>query len=593
MPSPILSRLIYSLAPVLLAGALCAGPAAAIDVQYRVPADYLAHKALFRDDIQRVADTPVWALTDHGVNVIVIEGPEGLVLFDTGVHRTYAEKALAKLRKVSAKPVVAIIYSHHHVDHINGAGVFVKPADVAAGKVKIVAAANLAAEMADENVMTAPIMALRSSYMFGFGLQGQERRDNYVGCCGDLPDDAVRGHVTEYIPPNLLVQDSQTLTLAGIEFQLFRTGGEASSHMAAYLPAYDLLLSGDEVQGPTFPNLHSMRGTKMRDANAWVQGLDRMRALHAQHMVPTHGNPVSGRAEIERILTLYRDAIQYTHDQTIRYINKGYTQEELGQQLNDLPEHLKLEPWTGQHYGNVPTAARSYYVGYISWFSGDAVDLAPTPRPEYAGRLVELMGGRERVLARARAALPTDAQFAAELATYLIRIDHDDRPARDIKAAAFRTLGYAQTNTNWRNFYLMGAMELDGKIDGRRLTAQLNNPANLARLPLALLLDNLRYRIDAERAGAQRLLINLRFTDADRSHALELRHSVIQVHEGEQPAAAASLALDKATFAELMTGRLKLADAKGRVRIEGDQNAAARLFELLDTDINPGALVVR
>lgn len=591
--SPIPSRLVRSLATTLLAGAFAVAAMAGDAVPYHAPADYLAHKALFRDTTIKVGDAPVWSLTDHGVNIIAIEGPEGLVLFDSGVHGTYANKALAKLRKVSDKPVVAIIYSHHHVDHINGAGVFVRPEDVAAGKVKVVASANLAAEMADENVMLAPIMALRSTYMFGFGLQGQERRDNYVGCCGDLPADAGQPHATAYIPPNVLVDDSQTLTLGGLEFRLFRTGGEASSHMVAYLPAYDLLLSGDEVQGPTFPNLHSMRGTKMRDANAWVRGLDRMRALHAEHMVPTHGEPVSGRAEIDRILTLYRDAIQYTHDQTIRYINKGYTQEELGRQLNDLPAYLKEEPWTGQHYGNVPTAARSYYVGYVSWFSGDAVDLAPTARPDYARRLVEMMGGRERVLERARAALADDAQFAAELTTYLIRIDHADRDARGVKATAFRKLGYAQTNTNWRNFYLMGAMELDGKLDPQRMTSQLNNPANLARLPVAVLLDNLRYRIDAARAGDTQLLVNLRFTDVKENPAVELRHSVVEVHAAERKDAVATLTLDKAAFAELMTGRLKLAAAGSRVRVEGDRAAAGRLFEVLDTETNPTALVVR
>lgn len=594
-----------------VAALLCCSLVAAADV---APPSYLQHKALFEDSIEQVGDTPVWSLIDHGVNVIVVEGDDGLVLIDAGLHRVYAEKALAKLRTISDKPIVALVYTHHHVDHINGAGFFVDPKAVERGEIPVIAAANLMAEMADENVMTAPIMALRSSYMFGFGLQGEEQRANYVGCCGDLPSDTNTAHETLFIPPTIGVESEQRLTLAGIEFRFFRTGGEAASQMVAWLPEYRVLLSGDEVQGPTFPNLHSMRGTKMRDADAWVDALDRMRVLQPEHMVPGHGKPVSGQAEVQRILTHYRDAIQYAHDQSIRYINKGYTQEQLGEQLAELPDYLRLEPWTGEHYGNLPTAARSYFVGYISWFSGDAVDLAPTPRDIYGQRLVELMGGRQPVLDAARDALQgaqlpeqqsqplslhpsqrRDIQFAAELASLLIHRDPDDQAARQVKADAFRRLGYAETNTNWRNFYLMGAMELEGRLDAERMMLQLNNPANLARLPGAVLVDSLRYRIAAERARDQHIRLQLSLTDTGQEFGVELRNSVIQIHPAGLADAAAVLRLDRAGLGKLMTGHQSLEELlkTRQVTLRGDRAAAERFFALLDTDVVPRSLVVR
>jgi len=54
-----------------------------------------------------------------------------------------------------------------------------------------------------------------------------------------------------------------------------------------------------------------------------------------------------------------------------------------------------------------------------------------------------------------------DSQWAAELATRLIRINHDDMEARRLKAAAFRKLGYAEMNAIWRNWYLSGARGLE------------------------------------------------------------------------------------------------------------------------------------
>ena len=587
------------LGSLLLAVCVLAAPrgAGAADIpqpSYAAPPALLTHKAVFRDAVQRVGDTPVWALIDHGVNIVLIEGPDGLVLFDTGLHDAYARKALQRIRAISDKPIVAVIYSHHHMDHINGAGFLVDAKDVAAGRIPVIAASNLMREMSDEAVMNAPIMALRSAYMFGFGLDGQARQDNYVGCCGDLDDSSAAPHTNAFIPPTVLVEDELSLELGGIRFEFFRTGGEAASHIAAFLPEYGVLLSGDEVQGPTFPNLHSLRGTKMRDANAWVRGLDRMRGYHAAHMVPTHGNPVSGAAQVAHVLTLYRDALQYTHDQAIRYINKGLVHDELAAQLPGLPDYLREEPWTGEHYGNVPSAARSYFTGYISWFSGDAVELMPTPRAEYARRLVAMMGGRDAVAEAATDALrKDDPQFAAELATYLIRVNSEDAGALDIKAAAFRALGYRQVNMNWRNFYLMGARDLEGGVNMRDYTRQIDNPANLSRLPLPVLVDSIRYRVAAEKARDAHIELALAFAGGER-YVLELRNSVIEVRKGASPDAV-EVQLDAETFAALMLGTLDpgAAFAQKRLGIRGDAEQVNRFFALLDYDIAPRSLVRR
>ena len=56
------------------------------------------------------------------------------------------------------------------------------------------------------------------------------------------------------------------MTIAGVNIQFMQTGGESASHIAVYLPAQKILLTGDEIQGPNYPNLHSLRGTKARDA---------------------------------------------------------------------------------------------------------------------------------------------------------------------------------------------------------------------------------------------------------------------------------------------------------------------------------------
>lgn len=591
----------------LLGGAAVAGawfmaaPASAHDaaadlrVPFSAPANFTEHAGMFQERVTRVGNSPVWQIEFQGMNVVVIEGKDGLVLIDTGMNKDVAGAALAKIRaQISPKPIKAIIYTHHHPDHVNGASVFVDPADVASGKVPIFAAANFLKELSDEGVATLPIVATRAAYMYGFALTGEEAADYHVGCCGRLNKPGK--NESGYIPPTQFVDvdGARDVELAGVRLHLFHTGGEAASHIAIWLPDDKILVSGDEVQGPTFPNLHSMRGTKMRDANRWIGALRRMQAFDAAYMVPTHGPIVTGAAKIRGLLAQYEDAIQYTHDQAIRRINQGVTEAELPDAVGPLPPYLRSEPYTTEYYGTVADAVRSYYVGYISWFSGDATDLAPTPRVERARREVAMMGGRDRVLdAATKAFTQGDAQWAAELATPLITIDHQDMAARRLKAAAFRKLGYATYNSNRRGFYLMGALELEGKLNPQGLTARYMNPDNIKKLPVPLMLEQIRYRVDPKRAGAADRRVALQLPGEADVWRIELRNSTLKYSKG--PAGDLPVVkLDRAALGELVAGSQPVAALAKAGAIDGaGVSPLGQIFDALDLTAAPIALVVR
>lgn len=581
--------------PIALLLASAAAPAIAHDVPFSAPANFTAHGKLFQERVTRVGQTPVWQLEFQGMNIVVVEGRDGLIILDTGMNRAIAGAALTKIRaQISTKPIRAIVYTHHHPDHVNGAEVFADPADVASGKVPIFAAANFLKELSDEGIATLPIVATRAAYMYGFSLTGKEGEDFHVGCCGGLNPPGK--NESAYIPPTQFVEldGARDVEIAGVKLHLFHTGGEAASHIAAWLPDHKVLISGDEVQGPTFPNLHSMRGTKMRDANRWVGALRRMQRYDAAWMVPMHGPVVDGAPTIKALLARYEDVIQYTHDQTIRLINKGVTETELPDALGPLPEWLRSEPYTTEYYGSAADAARSYYVGYISWFSGDATDFAPTPRTERARREVTLMGGRTRVLDVAAQAYKTgDAQWAAELATLLIALDHQDMEARRLKAAAFRTLGYATYNSNRRGFYLMGALELEGKIDRKGLTARYMNPDNIRKMPVPLMLEAVRYRVDPKRAGSMDVRVALIVAGERTPWIVELRNSTLKSGPGEA-GALPTVMLDRATLGELVSGGASVTALAKKDVVKGDGTAVlARIFDVLDLTMGPIDLVVR
>ena len=73
---------------------------------------------------------------------------------------------------------------------------------------------------------------------------------------------------------------------------------------------------------PALFNVFPIRGEEYRDPRILLSGFDHILGLGADHLVGVHGPPLSGAAEIEKVLTLARDAIQYLWDQTVRLRNR-------------------------------------------------------------------------------------------------------------------------------------------------------------------------------------------------------------------------------------------------------------------------------
>jgi len=193
---------------------------------------------------------------------------------------------------------------------------------------------------------------------------------------------------------------------------------------------------------------------------------------------------------------------------------------------------------------------------------------------------VALMGGSDRVLAEARTALQgDDPQYAAELAQLVVSADPANEDARLLKAAALRARGYAELNPIARSWYLTGALELEGAFDPNQVVAQ--GIASLAgSMPLAEVVRNWRYRIDAARAGAEPVAIDLRVSDTGESFRLLLRNGVLIVDGVDDGDADATIGMPAARargLAEEPT--LEAPD----IEVSGDRAAAERLIDAFAT----------
>jgi len=560
---------------------------AAPHVERSFPPYYLEHRERFTQGrVTRIEGRPIWVLENLGgwsVNSIVIEGDDGLVVYDTGVCREQGELIAEAIAEISDKPVRAIVYSHHHADHCQGTDAIVSPDSVAAGDVEVISWASFTREYHDENRVVGPIMSLRAAYMYG-ALLGPDDLP-YTGLGGRF----LGGRVGTFIEPTRVIDVETEFEIAGVRFTLFLTGGEAASEIGMYLPDHRTAVIADEVY-VSMPNLYTLRGAKFRDAMRWAGAGERVLAWDVDVLLGCHMPPIEGRAEIERVLTTYSDAVQFNHDQAVRHILRGATPEELRTGLVELPEHLDIEPFTREMYGSVALNAAQQMTGYLGWFTGDATELAPTPRAEQARRTVDLMGGRDRVLESARTVMDEgDPQWCAELAGLCVSIDHDDGDARALKAAGLRTLGYAEENALRRNFYLTGAAELDRAFDPKWIVSAVRRSLLATTVPLAGLLDAFRYNVDPVAAGDRRLVIDIVLTDSGEESRLELRHSVLRIGSSE-PGPNATLRLPKDRFVALAAGKVEWDELRSEevVSIDGEQRAVddfLACFELSPPDI--------
>lgn len=548
-----------------------------------IPARMTEHSKKMEQRVFRIADNVYSAVGYALANSIMIEGRDGIIIVDVTESVDSAKTILAEFRKITSKPVRAVIYTHNHSDHTMGVKAFANEDDVKAGRVDIFAHETLMDTVISNASVIAPILGLRSAYSFGIALERGPEGSVNEGIGPKL----VVGQ-RSFIAPTKTFKDSLDVDVAGVRLRLQHAPSETDDEIIVWLPESKVLLTAEVIQGECFPNLHTLRGTRYRDPVNWFKSIDKLRRFGAEHMVPSHGRPVSGRTNIEELLTSYRDAIQYVHDQTIRNMNNGLSPDELVAVVSKLPPHLANHPWLGEFYGTVRHSVREIYFGYLGWFEGDPTFLDPFPRGERAARYVEQMGGRDQVLGSAQKAFDkSDYQWAAELLTYLIRLNKDDAQARNLKARALRELAYKTENTNWRDWYISSARELDRSLNGVATLASMSSlaaPDIVKQLPISKLLEAMTVRLDPVKTADVRLTVAFRFTDTGRGYALEVRRGVAQFHESLPEHADVTVNLTASDMHRIVLRQTTFGAAlkAGEIKAEGKQEELNRFLGFLD-----------
>ena len=517
-------------------------------------------------------------------NLTVVKGDTGWIVFDTLMSVECSQAAMQLIEKNLGKfPVKAVIISHSHADHFGGiAGVMAKEdkADetlsiedqLASGKIPVITPVGFTEHSVKENVYAGKGMGRRSNYQYGILLT--------PGVTGKLAQGIGMGQSTgtvSFLTPSYEIPPSgDKLTIDGVELEFQLTPGtEAPAEMNTWLPQYKALWMAENCTG-TLHNLYTLRGAEVRDANDWAKYIieaDQRFCSKTDVVFQSHNWPHWGE-EIHEYLLNTAAIYKFIHDQTLHYMNQGYTSNEISAMLT-LPKKLEKVWYTRPYYGTLAHNSKAVYQKYLGWYDANPVNLNPLPPSDTAKKLVEYLGSADAVLRKAQKDFEKgEYQWVAQITKELVYADPSNQKARNLCADALEQLGYQAESGAWRNAYLMGAAELRrGNLS--KLARSANGlTATMGEMTIAMLLDYIGIMSDANAAQNDDLTLNLTVTDVNEQFYVTRKNGILLSYPGENhPDAQASVTCKRLQLFALMTGQ-----QAGQVQISGDPTVLKRLL---------------
>ena len=525
--------------------------------------DLIEHSKEFKQQVLSF-DTPggkIHFAIGFGIaNSIMVEGEEGNIIIDAADSVYEAEKIYSLFRQKNSNPIKAIIYTHNHGDHTFGAAYYLTTQDE---KPRIISHEDTDYYVQRIMGILNPIITSRSTRMFGTTLSEKDLINVGIG-----PRLNVSKSPTGYIKPDLTFDDHLKINIAGIEIELFHAPGETNDQIFVWLPNHKSLMPGDNIY-KTFPNLYTIRGTTHRDVKGWINSLDHMKTFNSEFLFPSHTKPIIGQEKIQDALNIYRDAIQYIHDQTIRLMNQGLYPDEIAEAI-ELPKNIADSPYLYEFYGTVRWSVKSIFNGYLGWFSGNPSELDPLSRKEKALRISKLAGGENALLEELKTAVKdNDMQWALELSDHLIALDYFIDEVKNLRFEALIYEGSRSSNPNKRNYFLTSAFELNEKIVDSALLDRTSEEL-LYQISIETMFDVLSTRYNPSKHNKDNYIICFNFTSGNIKN-ITLRNQVAVVSNDSKDVCNLKVTTDEIEFKKVLIGMTNPVSsiASGNISIDG------------------------
>lgn len=528
-------------------------------------------------------------------NMTIIKGNTGWILFDVLTCKETAKAALELVnQQLGQRPVVAVVYSHSHVDHFGGVRGVVDEADVKSGKVQVIAPIGFMEHAIAENVYSGTAMTRRAFFQYGLLLP----RSPFGHVDQSIGKNTAAGRVGLIEPTRYINQDLEELTIDGVRMVFQNTPGtEAPAEMNTYFPDWKAFWAAENICG-TIHNIYTLRGALVRDALEWSKKISEALYLfgrEAEVMFASHSWPRWGNDRIQEVMRVQRDAYAHLHNEVLHQANQGVTINEI-HNVYKLPESLQQQWAAHSYHGSEEHNSRAVINRYLGYWDANPATLIPLSPHESAPLYVELMGGAEKILAKGKE-LSEQGKYreAMEILNKLVYAEPQNQDAKDLLANVFEQIGYQKESPSVRNSFLSAAYELrNGFPSG--VTAQSVTPDTVRAMSTELLLDFIAIRVDSQKAAGMKFTINLVTPDNGEKFVVEMSNSTLTNIKGFQANNPdLTITIDRSNLELIMAGLTTFPAlmGEGKAKLDGDPKPFEQLRSLLveftpDFEIMPG-----
>jgi len=253
--------------------------------------------------MERVSEN-IYVATEYvGNNVGIIITESGIVLIEAPMLYQDARDWQARIRDLTDKPIIYLINTHHHLDHIIGNSHF-----------------------------NCPIISHRNAVRGIEYIRGHLRETIQIM----FPEDTERWEAelsrNQLIYPQITFSQELTLHL-GITIELRFMGGHTASSLVVYIPSDKVLFTGDNVTNGVHPFMGQAR------LNIWQESIEHLLALEVEAVVPGHG-PV-GDKEVMRNFSAYLDLYR---QEMGRLKEAGHGPEEIPEMADRIIDFFPTDP---------------------------------------------------------------------------------------------------------------------------------------------------------------------------------------------------------------------------------------------------------
>ena len=370
---------------------------------------------------------------------------DGIVLVDSGtVQDTRRLHESVRAWRPDA-PVAAVVFTHHHVDHVMGVFPFDEEAAKRGWPRPIVYAHEAVPAHFDRYLAT-----------LGFNTAINRRQFAIDAPNFKWPD--------RYRYPDVLYRHRMSFRRGELSFHLEHARGETDDATWVWIPERRIVATGDLVIWAV-PNAGNPQKVQ-RYVSDWADALERIASLGADTLLPGHGFVVFGADRIRQLLGDTARLLRAIEERTLALMNRGYPLDRVVQSI-ELPQELLERPYLRPYYDDPSFLVRMVWRRYAGWWDGDFDTVLPAAKDDLAREWITLAGGVEAVLARVQSLMADGRHaLACHLAEAARRVAPADANVQRARAAAYRAHSQAQSSSMGRNILAHAALASDqGKRD--------------------------------------------------------------------------------------------------------------------------------